>query len=380
MAGKHQIAGLYMKLPAFITLFCCSSLLFAQTDTLSLPKDSAEAEDYSAYENLVPMEVAASPWASTKIFDLSPQKLISIGYDVQGPYDIGMRVMPGVLRKQSDTTGTFSSGGSQGTRLAFNIPVISKNRLTWTIAGNYLANNYRGQAIASTAVVRNTDVLTGALSRGLKSAGLATTVFVPFDAKRFVLVQAQGDVNGSFGLSELGDYASLVKVSGAVIYGKRPHDRLQWGLGISRTYRVGEANYVPVLFYNYTYPNRKWGIEALFPARAAVRRTFNSRNLLLFGYELEGQSYAIKSPLLMSEYGIHHAELRRGEARIRFTYEKSLSGFIWMSLQAGYRVNTAFNLDNGDFFRGPLGKQPYLMENKAGNAPYLMLSINLVSP
>jgi hypothetical protein len=135
-----------------------------------------------------------------------------------------------------------------------------------------------------------------------------------------------------------------------------------------------------VFFYNYTYPNRKWGIEALFPARAAVRRTFNSRNLLLFGYELEGQSYAIKSPLLMSEYGIHHAELRRGEARIRFTYEKSLSGFIWMSLQAGYRVNTAFNLDNGDFFRGPLGKQPYLMENKAGNAPYLMLSINLVSP
>ena len=366
-----------MKNSAFLTFIFFGTSLFAQTDTLIVPTDTtAAAEDFSMYDNLVPEESAAAPWASTKIFDLSPQKLISIGYDVQGAYDISMKIMPSFPKVAPDTTGTLFTKGSQGLRLGFNIPVISKNRLTWTVAGNYLQNNYRGTDYPTTMVVRNTDYLTNALNQGLTSAGLATTLFVPLDAKRFVLAQLQGDVNGNFGIGEVGDYLGKTRVSGAVIYGKRPHDRLQWGLGISRTYRVGELNYVPVLFYNYTYPNRKWGIEALFPARAAVRRTFNSRNLLLFGYELEGQTYFMRSAIANRT----DSELRRGEARLRFTYEKSLSGFIWMSLQAGYRINTAFNLDEKEFFRGPVGKQPYLMENKAGNAPYIMFSINLVSP
>jgi hypothetical protein len=364
-----------MRNTALLTLFLLGGSLFAQTDTLKTPSDTAAEEDFSLYDNLVPEETAAAPWASTKIFDLSPQKLISIGYDVQGAYDINMKVMPSFPKFASDTTGTLSTKGSQGLRLGFNIPVISKNRLTWTIAGNYLENNYRGIG-PRPAVKRNTDLLTYQLEAGLKSMGLATTVFVPFDAKRFILMQAQGDVNGSFGFSEIGNNLNKTRVSGAVIYGKRPHDRLQWGLGLSRTYRVGEMNYVPILFYNYTFPNRKWGVEALFPARAAVRRTFNSRNLLLFGYELEGQTYFLRSNIPNRA----DSELRRGEARLRFTYEKSLSGFIWMSLQAGYRINTAFNLDEKEFFRGPLGKQPYLMENNAGNAPYIMFSINLVSP
>lgn len=365
-----------MRNTALFTLFLLGGSLFAQTDTLKTTSDTAAEEDFSLYDNLVPEETAAAPWASTKIFDLSPQKLISIGYDVQGAYDINMKVMPGFPKVAADTLGTLFTQGSQGLRLGFNIPVVSKNRLTWTIAGNYLANNYRGTDYPTTMVVRNTDYLVGALNQGLMSAGLATTVFVPFDAKRFLLMQAQGDVNGNFGISEIGDYLNKTRVSGAVIYGKRPHDRLQWGLGLSRTYRVGELNYVPILFYNYTFPNRKWGVEALFPARAAVRRTFNSRNLLLFGYELEGQTYFLRSTIANRA----DSELRRGEARLRFTYEKSLSGFIWMSLQAGYRINTAFNLDEKEFFRGPLGKQPYLMENNAGNAPYIMFSINLVSP
>jgi len=365
-----------MRIITFLFIFFLGGAAFAQTDTLKTPTDTAAEEDFSLYDNLVPEETAAAPWASTKIFDLSPQKLISIGYDVQGAYDINMKVMPGFPKVAADTVGTLFTKGSQGLRLGFNIPVISKNRLTWTIAGNYLANNYRGTGYPTTMVVRNTDYLVGALNRGLMSAGLATTLFVPLDAKRFILMQAQGDVNGNFGLSEIGEYLNKTRVSGAVVYGKRPHDRLQWGLGISRTYRVGELNYVPVLFYNYTYPNRKWGIEALFPARAAVRRTFNSRNLLLFGYELEGQTYFLRSTFANRA----DSELRRGEARLRFTYEKSLSGFIWMSLQAGYRINTAFNMDENEFFRGPFGTQPYIMENKVGNAPYIMFSINLVSP
>lgn len=367
-------------------LFFCLSLLVvlpsvAQTDTLVSPVDTTAEEDYSAYDNLVPEESAVSPWASAKIFDLSPQKLISIGYDVQGPHHIHM-----VWTKQgpdSGQTGHYGVKASHGLRLGFNIPVISKNRLTWTMAGNYLENRYVWKGEPQLGVVRPTDAFSHSLGRGIRSAGLATTVFVPFSATRFLLVQAQADMNGDYGWNDFTDYVGKTKISGAAIYGKRPHDRLQWGLGITRTYRAGEVNLLPIFFYNYTFPSRKGGIEMLFPARVAIRRTFNSRSILLVGYELEGQSYALRqqqSVLDFPYFGVRNAELRRSEIRARVTYERSLSGFIWLSVQAGYRINYSFNVDDGEFFRGFFGDQPFVMQNKLGGAPYALFSINLVSP
>lgn len=355
--------------------------VYAQTDSLASPSDTAMEEDFSAYENMEPEAAAVSPWASAKIFDLSPQKLISIGYDVQGPYDIHM-VWTGAGANAGETSH-YDVRASHGLRLGFNIPVISKNRLTWTMAGNYLENNYVWKDQITMPVVKSTDALRNSLGRGLRSAGIATTVFVPFNATRFLLIQAQADMNGDFGWNDFTQYLGKTKISAAAIYGKRPHDRLQWGLGLTRTFRAGEVNVLPVWFYNYTFRNRKGGIEMLFPARAAVRRTFNSRSILLAGYELEGQSYALRqkeSALDFPYFGARNAELRRSEIRARLTYERSISGFIWISFQAGYRINYSFNVDDGNFFRSFFGDQPYVMENKLGGAPYALFSINLVSP
>lgn len=129
--------------------------------------------------------------------------------------------------------------------------------------------------------------------------------------------------------------------------------------------------------YNYTSPSRKWGVESIFPARANLRRTFNARTLGFFGYELEGQTYRMSS--LEGEQRVLNPELRRSELRIRFTFERSIKDFVWISLQTGLRYNWAFNLDDGNFFRG-FGDDPYLLENKLGNALYANLSVNLVSP
>jgi hypothetical protein len=161
-----------------------------------------------------------------------------------------------------------------------------------------------------------------------------------------------------------------------------------WGLGFTRSYRVGDHNYFPVVYYYHTFKNRKWGAEVLAPARANIRRTFNSRNILMFGYELEGQSYRL-SRMKGTQYSydegltiqeMQNPELRRGELRVRFTYEKSLKNFIWLSVQAGYRYNYRYNLDEGEFFRGFFGDQPYVLENNLTNPLYLNISINLVSP
>jgi len=60
-------------------------------------------------------------------------------------------------------------------------------------------------------------------------------------------------------------------------------------------------------------------------------------------------------------------------------------GFIWGTIQVGYRHNYSFNADytekgGSDFFRGFVGTQKYAMINKLGGAPYFNVGIHLVSP
>jgi hypothetical protein len=135
------------------------------------------------------------------------------------------------------------------------------------------------------------------------------------------------------------------------------------------------------MLLNWTAPSRKWGVEMLAPARVHIRKTFSARNILLFGYELEGNSYHI---LRSANGSVNNLELRRSELRIRAMWESSLYSFMWMSMQLGYRYGYSFNLDkfenDKEFFRGFTGNQPYAQENTLGGTWYVQLSLNLVSP
>ncbi|MBU6325733.1 MAG: hypothetical protein KJS92_09615 [Bacteroidetes bacterium] len=336
--------------------------LLAQTDS------AATEEDFSQYENLGFADDGARRFCTSKVLDLSPQKLISLGYDIQGPYTMNLDSFAGsnpVSRK---------IGNSRGLRFSANIPVISKNALTWTVGANYLEQRFSEKAGGG---LPRTPSNSDFLLNGFRSAALNTTVFKPLDDKCFLLFQGQIEVNGDYNLNTLGTAFDDAKSSAALLYGKKVHDRKQWALGAVRTWRAGEINYIPALLLNYTWPSRKYGVEMLFPARAAIRRTFNPRNLLFFGYELEGGSYRIQGA---KTYGVNDFELRRSELRFRFTYEHSLHGFIWLSAQAGVRANYSYNVDRGNFFRGFFGEQPFLMQNSLSPAPYFQISLNLVSP
>jgi hypothetical protein len=100
--------------------------------------------------------------------------------------------------------------------------------------------------------------------------------------------------------------------------------------------------------------------------------------LLKFGYELEGNTY------YLGKIGNDEVYLRRGELKPRFTYERQLSGFIWLSAQAGLRYNyrnDAFRNQNVTGEReSALGSEPSLYKNTLTNPLYFNLSLNLVSP
>ena len=203
-----------------------------------------------------------------------------------------------------------------------------------------------------------------------------------------MLFQGSADYSGNYTIKDMMPL-NYMKYSAALIFGKRPSELKQWGVGVARTYRVGEINYIPVVLFNSTDVQNKWGTEMLFPARVHVRRTINSRNMLFAGYELEGQSYRMWNTSSVDAFQMRDddLEIRRGEIRLRMVYEFSLKEFIWMSIQAGYRINYRFDMDrliNGEENYRAFGliddMPPYVMINNLTNPLYFNVSINLVSP
>lgn len=375
------IAGLVLG------IFCATTTsLQAQTETPQTPQDTvtpAEEEDYSQYDNIGFAAEGAKRYCSPKIEGLSPAKLISIGYDYQMGYTMKadtFRRLGSVAPLMPDSARVLTSNGM---RFGCNIPVISRTDLVWQMGANYWEQRYKFE---DPSALKN-PMLTSLSENGLRTMGINTTLFKPLNDVKFLLFQGSADLSGDY---QFGKFMPLkyTKYSAALIYGKRTSEKKQWGVGVARTYRVGELNYIPIIFYNSTDVANKWGTEILFPARAHVRRTINSRNMLFAGYELEGQSYRLWRSNDPTGFNLRNedAEIRRGEIRLRAVYEFSLKDFIWMSIQAGYRINYRYDVDrlgNGkEIYRafGLASDAPYVMVNQLTNPLYFNISLNLVSP
>jgi hypothetical protein len=357
-----------------LRILCIALLLSGALFHPAIAQVDEEEEDYSQYDNLDFTDGGAKRFCSSKIKGLSPAKLISLGYDVQGPFTI--------------TAGEYGTYASEersvdlvhGLRFFANIPIISRNNIIIQGGVNHASSRFEYAEV-------QLGVLPHPLHRaletgGLQTTGINTTVFKPLNEKAFVLFQASADVNGNYGFNTIQSPRTAL-FSAAALWGKRPSDNKQWAVGLSRTYRAGELNYIPVVLFNWTSISGKWGTEMLLPARGHVRYSFSPRSMLFAGWELEGQSYQLNNTPY-DTWLSDGTELRRSELRFRLIYERSIYNFIWISAQAGYRVNYLFNVDDladgTDFFRGFFGDQPFAMENQMGNPLYFNISLNLVSP
>jgi hypothetical protein len=359
----------------------------AQSVDSTRTPQATEDEDFSMYDQVDFADQSARRYCSPKIEGLSPAKLISIGYDYQGGYGLGAGTFDNKADDKNWPQDSVNVLNSRGLRLGFNIPVIARTNLVWQMGANYWEQRYAIEGLNGEPSSSPHPLIQSLQENGLRTLGVNTTLFKPLDDRRFLLFQGSADLNGDFSLPGLMPLKYL-KYSAALIYGIRPNEKKQWGLGIARTYRVGELNYIPVFLFNWTDRSNKWGSEILFPARAHVRYTFNPRNMLFGGFELEGQSYRLwDSPSMMS-YNLRgeDLEIRRGEIRLRAMYEFSLKDFVWMSVQAGYRINYRYEVDRlvggQEIYRafGLLSDAPYVMENQLGNPLYFQVSVNLVSP
>ncbi len=369
-----------------LNYWCAVTLSFFALNIYAQVEEEDDDEDFSMYDDYGTDETVKR-YNTVKVQGGSPQKLVSVGYDYALSHDIEAGAVG--IGENSIPSATQRAQNYHGLRLSANLPVLSNRKILINVGANYAEARYNFE---------NPDELTNPLHRALygdiRTAGLNTTIFKPLNEKHYLLGYYMAEYNGDYTLNDM-QPLSFVKHTWLGVFGWKFHERFQFGFGATQSYRAGEVNYFPIIMYNYTSENGKWGIESLLPARGHYRYRFNSRNLILAGFDLEGTSYHLRgkgddclcfpendNPIMshVDGYDRDKIELRRSEIRLNVKYEKALSDFIWISAQVGYAINYRSDVDSGEFFRGFFRDINYVQENNVAGVPYVQFSINLVSP
>ena len=346
--------------------------LSAQTDSTA-----SDDFDFSDFELAAPAEKA---FCNNKVLGQSPTSLIGLFYNFQGAHQLNSTF--------EDDNGNIQNSSSDiqaANEFSFigNFPLLSRNNILINLNAIYQEQRYSVRTSGSNNPLN--DILVNDV---LRRSAMIFTVFKPLNDRTFLLGQLGVELNGNYGSnnSEL----SNPLIPAALIYGWKPSDRLMYGFGASRTYLGGSLNYLPVIYYYHTFKNDKWGVEALLPARAMLRYRFNSEKLISFGYNFQGASYALSNFGTLSQNAIpainnfidaEDVQLRRSGIRAGLRYQQALSGFIWLSVEAGYRINYSYNVDEGGDFLRLLGDDtPYFIENEFTNPLYFTIGLSYVSP
>lgn len=339
-----------MRKIIFYLLMFTSAISFAQEDT-------TEVVDYAKFGDAE----GVKRYCTQKVINQLPQRIVSLGYEYQGGF-----TMPGVRASAtSAVVQDFTINQVSAIKAQINIPIISNTKIIWQLGANYWASRFNVDNPSNNLFAQTLD------SKALTTTGINSTIFKPLNEKNFLIVQASADMNGLF--QRFSDISSeAITVSGTIIYGWKTSDRNMIGTGISRTYRAGQILHVPVLFWNRSF-NDKWGMELLLPARGHVKYNFSTSNILQLGFELEGNQFLMNLP--NSQNG--KVFIQRGELKPRVAWDRKITGFLWMSAQAGFRYNWRFDVMNQYDAREE--SQRYF-SSKLGNPFYFNLSLNFVSP
>jgi len=94
--------------------------------------------------------------------------------------------------------------------------------------------------------------------------------------------------------------------------------------------------------------------------------------MLQMGYELEGNQYHIPG---VGPNG--DLFLQRGELKPKLMWDQKISGYIWLNLQAGVRLNWRFDAMNKK--ESPTAADRFY-EGRLTNPLFINVSLNFVSP
>jgi hypothetical protein len=338
----------------FFTALMIGSACISHAQTDSLNND--DLTDYSHFSDAS----GVRRYATQKVINQSPTRIISIGYEYQGGFE--MPDLPQDLSAPASVDYTVNR--MSGLRAQVNLPVVSNDKIIWQVGANYWSSYFQLKENASSSFEKSLE------NNGLHTIGLQTTIFKPLDEKHWLIIQAAGDINSSS--NEFTNTLSKgLTISGTAIYGWKYNEKNMMGIGIARTYRAGALLHVPVLFWNKTF-NDQYGMELLLPARGFIRRNFSTTRMLQMGYELEGNQFHIQGAGPAGDLF-----LQRGELKPKLMWDQKISGYIWLNLQAGMRLNWRFDAMNK---QGSRESTDLFYQGKLTNPLFFAISLNFVSP
>ena len=344
-----------MKRILILAFYCLIPLLsFAQTDTTKTKSDEIDFDSFGDAD-----DKKVKTFCTQKVNYLSPTKLISIGYETQLPFHLTSTSVNDVTKTINTIDTHVNSFG--GLRVGLNTPIISKSSFILNLGLTFWNTQVSVQNPERSVFFQRIN--------SMNSTGLNLTAFKPLNDKQFLIFQVNADLSGNYGNLD-GQLSKAMTYSGTAIYGWKKNDNFMWGLGVTRTYRAGQLLHIPVILYNRTF-NPTWGIETTFPAKLNVRRNFSPTSYLMLGYEIEGNAF------YLGQINNSNVFLRRGEMKPRITFETKLTGFVWLSAQAGLRYNWRFDAYDT---QNPTANENRVFSNTLGNPLYFNVSLNFVSP
>ena len=212
------------------------------------------------------------------------------------------------------------------------IPILLKDHLSILLGYQFFGERFNFNRIGDDFPETFTQ-LDGDL---LKSNNLSLIISKPLSETRYIAGRLRYTSNGNYDqFIAFEDRYSVYKA--IAVYGIKPHEDFEWGIGLSLSKGFRNDNIIPFLLFNKTFTN-EWGIEAVLPGYINLRCNLKENLIVLGGVEFASQSYRIDTePNDFQEafaYAYNHSELIAS-----MSAEYGLTPWVWFNMKIGYQFN-----------------------------------------
>lgn len=246
---------------------------------------------------------------------------------------------------------------SQNFKAKIKIPIINATGLKVLAGYEYESEKFHFDEI----IGLESNVFESLDGKRLKTNKFTIYASKSLNNKHYAIFRARAAYNGDFTAWNNFD-SRYAAYSAAAIFGVKPNDYLEWGIGLTYRKNFENTRVLPFVVYNRTF-NEKWGIETVLPVQIYGRYNFNEKSILLFGSEFHSKNYSVdlntNSQALTSTYHFRHAEIL-----FQTSIEQHLFSWIWLNVKAGYQLPFRSRFNNVTLpeysFRAKPGGQPYV--------------------
>lgn len=315
---------------------------------------SANAQNPTARKtSLVSTDSATISFCRPGVSNASPGK----GVEIQRGFSAEFRIAP--EGRLSDGANTSEVEYLETFKGKFKIPLINSPKTKALLGYEYTTETYHFESIGKL----QPHIFYSLDGNPLRSNKYSLYFTQALNQRHYLGLRFRTAFNGDYDRMMSGDDRYLT-LSGAAFFGVKPHADKEWGVGLTYNNGFFRTLVLPFVVYNETF-NDKWGIETVLPVSVMARYNMRENSMLLFGAELQTQSYAIDvanntnpSNELAQPYYFRHAEVA-----VQVALEQHIHSWFWVSAQAGYHIPTGYRFQEANGaetrFQMTAGAQPF---------------------